>query len=530
MAMALKEGRPVRGVEIVVERPDGSRASVLPSPTPLHDHNGRVVGAVNVLIDITHLKDTEDRLKLYGEIFTNSQDGIAIIDPTGHYVQQNPAHAELTGFDDEDLVDATPAIHLGDETFARIAAELQESGRFRDEVISHSKDGREVIMDLSAFAVNDTRGDVKYYVGIKRDVTARRRGEENSQRLGAIVESSADAIISKYLQGIVMSWNAGAEHVFGFTAQEATGRSIRMIIPPRLQSEEDELIQRVRRGERVENFETMRCRKDGTEIDVALTISPVNDRHGRIGGISYIARDITDRKAAEEAMRRSLTIKDQFASLVSHELRTPISTILGNGLLLLRREDKLAPEDKRQALADIVSEAERLQKNVEHLLLLSRLDAGELELEPLSLSMIVTRGVDSFRETHPARTLRYEDDDEIPPVLGQDTLVALVLQNLLANADKYSPPETPIDISLRVNESGQPEVRVRDYGIGVDEHDLENLFTPFYRSAKARGKASGLGLGLAVCKRALEAQKGSIAAQGRPEGGADFYFVLTPCA
>jgi signal transduction histidine kinase len=121
--------------------------------------------------------------------------------------------------------------------------------------------------------------------------------------------------------------------------------------------------------------------------------------------------------------------------------------------------------------------------------------------------------------------MRIESD--VPPALGQETLMALVLQNLLSNANKYSAPEQPIEVSLRLNDDGRPEIRVRDYGIGLEAHDLENLFSPFYRSSRAKSQASGLGLGLAVCKRALEAQKGTIAALSRADGS-DFFLTLTP--
>ncbi|HEX5139512.1 MAG TPA: PAS domain S-box protein [Dehalococcoidia bacterium] len=406
MAVALKEGRDVRGVEIQVERPDGTRAFVLPSPSPLRDAFGRVIGGVNILVDITERKQAEQRLVLYGEIFANSKDGIAVIAPDGTYLEQNKAHSELLGYTAEELDGQTPAVHLGDKAFAELASELTERGEYRGEVESHTKDGRALTLDLSAFAVKDSNGVTTCYVGIKRDVT--------------------------------------------------------------------------------------------------------------------------ERKQAEDALQRSMIMKDQFLSLVSHELRTPISTILGNGLLLLTREEAIPPEDKKQAFADIVAEAEKLQENIEHLLLLTRLESSELEMESISLPSVVQRCVKTFKERHPERQINVALGTDLPRAVGQETLVALVVQNLLTNAAKYSPPEQPIEVLLDLAPSGQPEVRVRDHGIGLDEHDLSNLFAPFYRSTRARNQASGLGIGLAVCKRALEAQHGSISAEARQDGGADFYFTLTP--
>jgi PAS domain S-box-containing protein len=407
MAIALKENRPVRGVEIVIERPDGTRSSVLPSPTPILDSYGRLVGAINVLFDITNRKKEEDRLALYAEIFANSKDGIAIIDPAGKYLEQNSAHEELLGFGSDEIIDQTPAIHLGEATFAEIATALTQSGVYRGEVDSVAKDGRELTLDLSAFVVKDKAGEPRYFVGIKRDVT--------------------------------------------------------------------------------------------------------------------------ERRLAEEALRRSGEMREQFLSLVSHELRTPISTVLGNGLLLLKHSEQIDEADKRQAYADIVTQTEKLQENIEHLLLLARLDASELELEPISLRALAAKGIETFKERHPDRVLTFRSPDDLPAVLGQETLVSLVLQNLLTNAEKYSPAGQPIDVSLQETEPGLVEVRVRDYGIGLDEHDVKNLFTPFYRADKAKQQAPGLGIGLAVCKRVLEAQDGTIGAAGRRDGS-DFFFSLKQVA
>jgi PAS domain S-box-containing protein len=403
-AIALRENRPVRDVEVVIERPDGTRVNVAPYASPLRDRDGRVTGAVNVMVDVTARSKAESDLGLYREIFENSHDGIAIIDPEGYYRAQNPAHASLIGYADDELNGKTPAVHMGEEGFQTLATELQEHGVYRGEIASTTKDGRPLVLELSAFAVRDTAGRVRYYVGIKRDVT--------------------------------------------------------------------------------------------------------------------------ERKQAEEALRRSMVVKDQFLGLVSHELRTPISTILGNGLLLLKREDLIGHEDRLSAYADIVSEATKLQENVEHLLLLTKLESGDVEELPISLPALVTKGVAAFKDQHPGRAMTVECPPEIPPVQGQETLVTLVLQNLLSNAAKYSDEETPIEVRLELQDSGQPTVVVRDYGIGLDEQDLESLFTSFYRSARARHRAAGLGLGLAVCRRVLEAQGGSIGARPCPDRGSEFFFSL----
>jgi len=215
--------------------------------------------------------------------------------------------------------------------------------------------------------------------------------------------------------------------------------------------------------------------------------------------------------------------------MVSHELRTPIATVLGNGQLLLRRSNMLKAEDKQQALADIVSETERLQQIIENLLILSRMDAGrEMKFEPLLLPKLVQETVVNFQRATLGRAVTVAIAEPVPIALGEPTLVTHVLQNLLSNAVKYSPPGSPIRVLVGANERNEPQVQVIDDGMGFGEEDEAQLFTPFYRSKAATMKAGGMGLGLAVCRRILDVQGGTIEAHSRPEGGAEFTFSLPP--
>jgi PAS domain S-box-containing protein len=354
-----------------------------------------------------------------------------------------------------------------------------------------------------------------------------RETDEALLHLGAIVASSDDAIVSKDLDGIIKSWNPGAERIFGYSAAEAIGKSIRLIIPADRQGEEEEVLRRIRSGKRVDHFETVRQRRDGSLLPISLTVSPVKDRDGRIIGASKIARDITEKKEAEEAVRRSITMKDQFLGLVSHELRTPISTIIGNGQLLLRRAERLPEEDRHQALVDIVSESERLQRIVENLLLLTRIEAtGEFKSEAIELPELAKEVIGAVQKRVPKRRISFDVGDDVPRAAGDSTLVALVLHNLIGNADKYSPLDSPIAVALRRNDSDRPEIHVVDEGIGIGEEEIGKVFEPFYRSATAKVKAHGMGLGLAVCKKVVDAMGGSIRVESKADAGCDFSFSL----
>jgi signal transduction histidine kinase len=221
-----------------------------------------------------------------------------------------------------------------------------------------------------------------------------------------------------------------------------------------------------------------------------------------------------------------MALKDQFLGLVSHELRTPVATILGNALLLLRRDGSLPEGARKQALEDVAGEAQKLQRTIENLLLLTRLEAGPGPLTTsFDMAELAGQAAAAFLNRNPGRPVTVDVTPGLPAASGQPALVAMVLENLLANAAKYSADGLPVEVSLSTT-GGEVLVSVRDYGIGLDAGDEDALFTPFFRSSRARGWAGGIGLGLAVCKRVIEAQQGRIWAVARPEGGCDFRFAL----
>jgi signal transduction histidine kinase len=241
------------------------------------------------------------------------------------------------------------------------------------------------------------------------------------------------------------------------------------------------------------------------------------------------ARLMEQLQLTTESLQRANAVKSEFLGLISHELRSPISTVVGNGLLLLNRGHMLDDDDRTQALQDIVTEADRLHRVIENLLLLVRVEAGQkLDVEPVNLTQIVHEAVDGFYRRHSGRRVEVHDEGDAPIALGEGTLITLIVDNLISNASKYSPDDALVEVFLRRNQDGEPEIRVRDYGIGLDEVDVDTLFVPFYRSSKAKNQAKGVGLGLAVCKRVVEAQDGRIWAESRDGGGSDFIFTLKP--
>ena len=222
-----------------------------------------------------------------------------------------------------------------------------------------------------------------------------------------------------------------------------------------------------------------------------------------------------------------MALKDQFLGLVSHELKSPIATILGNGRLLQKRGNGLSEANSRQALDDLVAQATKLGKTIDSLLSLTRLENGaKLDLEPVQLTLLMVKIIDTFQRQHPGRTVSLEQADNLPLVLAEPDCLAEVLENLLTNAYKYSPPETPIEVVVMRTPDNGALVQVCDRGIGISEADREKLFTPFYRSTAAREMGDGLGLGLVLSQRIIQAHGGEIEARPRSGGGTEFLFTL----
>jgi len=223
-------------------------------------------------------------------------------------------------------------------------------------------------------------------------------------------------------------------------------------------------------------------------------------------------------------LRRANAAKDEFLSLVSHELRTPITIILGNSRVLTRLRTAVDHDSLMQALDDIHDEAERLNRIIENLLVLARVERGQADLETLQVAHVLETLVEAHRRQYPRRDVRLNIDEDALLVEGSEFCIEQSVRNLLSNAEKYSPPEAPIDVTISRSESAVV-VAVSDRGIGINQEEMREIFKPFYRSSKAQS-VSGVGIGLTVCERLVEAQAGKIWAEAREGGGTTIAFSL----
>jgi PAS domain S-box-containing protein len=253
----------------------------------------------------------------------------------------------------------------------------------------------------------------------------------------------------------------------------------------------------------------------------------VAEELGRRAGIAVDnARLYQDAQRSADELRRANAAKDEFLGLVSHELRTPITTIYGNAQVLRSRAQHLDEETRDMALADVEQEADRLHRIIDNMLVLARAEAQRnVQTEPLLLQHAIARVVDAHKHRYPDRAVTIDSPADLPPVAAEPTYFEQVLTNLLNNAEKYSPPGRPIHVTA-TREDGDIAIRVLDRGRGIDREEASLIFTAFYRSSRTSQEASGAGIGLAVCKRLVEAQGGRVWAAPREDGGTEVGFAL----
>jgi PAS domain S-box-containing protein len=376
--------------------------------------------------------------------------------------------------------------------------------------------------------------------------------------LAALIESADDAIISKTLQGIITSWNQGAERIFGYTADEVVGKSITILIPPDHIDEEPAILARLRKGQRIDHYETVRVTKDGRKLDISLTVSPIKGPTGEIVGASKIARDITEQRRARKALdaayeeanraraeaeqaaaekerlykqaEESSRLKEEFLATISHELRTPLSAVLGWTRML--RQGQLSDEDKAKALDTIERNARAQAQLIDDLLDVSRIVTGKLRMDvrPSDPNSFIDAAVEAVRPAAEAKGVRVQKviDTGAVSIPGDPVRLQQVVWNLLSNAIKFTPRGGRVQIrSERVN--SHLEIVVSDTGQGISQDFLPHVFDRFRQAdQKTSRKHGGMGLGLAIVRHLVELHGGTVRANSEGVGQGATFTVMLP--
>jgi PAS domain S-box-containing protein len=368
--------------------------------------------------------------------------------------------------------------------------------------------------------LRDEKESVYAGLVIALDITDVKKAEERSAKLAAIIESSDDAIISKTLDGIITSWNHAAERIFGYAEQEMIGESILKLIPEDRREEEPQIIARIKKGERVEHFETKRLTSEGKLVDFSLTISPIRDAQGNITGVSKIARDISEKK--QDEIR-----KNDFIGMVSHELKTPLTSLTALIQVLNQKlksnEDLFVPS----ALEKANNQVKKMTGMINGFLNIARLESGKIHIEKqqFNLDELITETIDEARLTVSGHVFNFETCESLPVFADRDK-IGSVLSNLLSNAVKYSPKGKQVTVKCAVVD-GSAQVSVQDDGMGIKPQELDKLFERYYRvSSNHTQHISGFGIGLYLSAEIIERQGGRIWAESESGVGSTFYFSL----
>jgi PAS domain S-box-containing protein len=477
----------------------------------------------------------DESAALLAAIIASADDAIVSKDLDGVVTSWNRSAERMFGFTAAEMVGEhisriIPEDRLTEEDFV-LAQVKAGRGVQHFETVRRRKDGVLLDISLTVSPVLAADGRVIGASKIARDVTEQKRLERDAVRLAAIVASSDDAIVSKDLNGIVQTWNAGAERIFGYAEAEMVGRSITTIIPRDRLPEEDHVLSRIRAGLSVDHFETVRQRKDGTFIDVSLSVSPIHAKNGTVIGASKIARDITEQRRLRRALEEASRAKDEFLATLSHELRTPLNTVLGYTQML--RSGAVPERDMGRALGIIARNAEALTQLVNDILDTSRIVTGKivLQLRDCDLAAVVEEAVAAVAPAARARTLALTAS--LPRgllVQGDPARLRQVFSNLLSNAVKFTPPGGIVRVSAGV-EDHAVRVSVADTGVGIAADSLPYVFGRFWQEDPARKDGQpGLGLGLALVRDFVELHGGRVEAHSEGLGRGARFDVILPAA
>jgi PAS domain S-box-containing protein len=453
-------------------------------------------------------------------IVSSSDDPIISKDLNGIITSWNEAATRVFGYTPEEIIGSPilrlipPDLHHEE---AEILRKLRAGERIEHyETVRLKKNGERFPVSITISPVKDASGRVIGASKILRDISERRRIDEARARLAAIVDSADDAIISKDLNGIIRTWNEGAHRMFGYTADEIVGQSILRLIPEHLHGEEDEILRKLRAGQRIEHYETIRMKKSGELLEVSVTISPITDEKGNVIGASKIARDISDRKRIERLLLESekLAATGRMAAVLAHEINNPLESLMN--LIYLARQSAQGDGKAALYLMTAEQELERVSHIARQTLGYYRDSGKPVELHIHSLLENVLTVYNSRLNSAGIRVeAQFNDLQKISVSKGE---MLQVLSNIIVNAIDAMPRGGALRLSTRkvIGPAGDGiQILVQDTGMGIKDEHLPKIFDPFFTTKGSLGT----GIGLWVARQLVERRGGQITVASSTEIG-----------
>lgn len=516
---------------------DGAQHPIDDTAAPVLAPDGHVDGSVLVFRDISASQRADQSFRRSQEelsdLFENASVGLHWLDEDGVILRANQAELDMLGYTAEDYLGRRiHEVHVDGEAVDDMLARLRAGEVLRNLPARLRRQDGAIRHVLISASVRWDDGQFVHSRAFSLDVTDRKRVDEMRGLLAAVVESTDDAVISQGLDGRILSWNAGAEAMFGHRASDMVGQMIDLIVPAELRDDEREALARVRDGQRVAPFETSRVSMAGGLLDISLTLSPVRDEAGYIIGASSIARDIRRRKELEQSLRDSDRRKDEFLAVLAHELRNPLAPIR-NGVAALRLALKDEPAFGR--IGDIIErQVRQMARLLDDLLDVSRITHGKLELrkEVVKLDDVLDLALETstplLDAAGQAPSVRLPEQTVV--LVADPTRLAQVFSNLISNASKYSQAGAPIRIVAR-REGADVVVSVADDGIGIAPDALPELFEMFSQAAGARARTQGgIGVGLSLVKGLVNLHAGTVTVTSEGIGRGSTFEVRLPTA
>ena len=531
----LKRDEELRGYEARLRCRDGSiRYAAINSR--VYRQDGRFIHTHCITFDITEQKKASELHAQLSAIVDSSDDAILSKDLNGTIQSWNRGAQRIFGYTVEEIVGKHISTLATPDRVDEIPNILERL--VRGERIDHyetkrkTKDGRIVDISLSVSPIRDASGTIVGAVKVARDITGQKNLTEVQERLAAIVESSDDAIISKDLNGIIRSWNRGAERLFGYKPEEIIGKHISTLAAPDRVDEIPNILERLVRGERIDHYETKRKTKAGKIVTVSLTVSPIRNEKGAIIGASKVARDITARERQEQALReandaltRANADLHQFAYSASHDLQEPLRMVSTYSELLKKEfGSKLGPSGD-EYIAYTVQGASRMEQLLKDLRVYTLAStsgqdpAADIDANN-SLDKVIAILGPAIKDCGACVTRT-----ALPSVRVHEFQLEQLFQNLIGNSIRYRSGDPP-RIHVAASRRGPDWLfSVEDNGIGIDPQYKEQIFELFKRLHSA-AEYPGSGMGLAICKRIVERAGGRIWVESEPGRGSTFYFTI----
>ncbi len=541
------KGESVEHFETVRRRKNGDLIDISLSISPIRDADDRIIGASHVARNISARMRVDEESHRLAAVVQSSDDAIISKTLDGKILSWNAGAERIYGYSPAEVIGKSMTLVLPEDRSdeeSLILGQIRRGEKVQHlETVRRRKNGEQIDVSIAISPVYDAAGRIIGASHVARDITERRKLEFQLHQMASIVADADDAIVSKTLDGVILTWNASAERIYGYTQAEAIGNPMTMLLPEGRPNEENEILERIRRGERVEHFETVRKTKSGKLIDVSLTISPIHDKSGKIVGASHVARDVSERKQLEEQLRHTQKLESLglLAGGVAHDFNNLLTGILGNASLAL---EGLSPNHPvRAQLSDVISASERAAHLTRQLLAYA--GKGRFVIDLLDLSSLVREISTLVQASIPKNVnLQLELQDDLPPVEGDSGQIQQVIMNLVINgAEAIGSKENGavfvttglqhVDEHYRLNTfGGLPELSsgeyisldVHDTGSGMDAATMTRIFDPFFTT-----KFTGRGLGLAAVQGIMRGHKGAMKVYSEPGKGSTFK-VLFPAS